>query len=160
MGLDMYLTARNYLFSLDDADKRAKEAITKAVEDALGIEITALDSDSFNPGVIGVEISAAYWRKANAIHKWFVDNYQDGVDDCREAYVSRDGLQELVDMCESIVAGDGKHTPEDLAPRGGFFFGSTDIDEYYFEDLRNTVRQLKAALTLPDSFEFYYRSSW
>ena len=24
----------------------------------------------------------ASWRKANAIHKWFVDNVQDGVDDC------------------------------------------------------------------------------
>lgn len=63
-------------------------------------------------------------------------------------------------MCESILAGNGKHTPEDLPPQEGFFFGSTDVDEYYFEDLRNTVRQLKAALTLPDDFEFYYRSSW
>lgn len=160
MGLDMYLSARNYLSAFNDADKSAKIAITAAVKDALGIDFTSLDSDSFNPGVIGVEISAAYWRKANAIHKWFVDNCQDGIDDCRESYVSRDSLQELVDMCESILAGNGKHTPEDLPPQEGFFFGSTDVDEYYFEDLRNTVRQLKAALTLPDDFEFYYRSSW
>jgi hypothetical protein len=36
-----------------------------------------------------------YWRKANQIHKWFVDNVQDGVDDCKEYWVSEEKLQEL-----------------------------------------------------------------
>ena len=31
----------------------------------------------------GQEVCVAYWRKANAIHSWFVENCQDGVDECQ-----------------------------------------------------------------------------
>ena len=37
-----------------------------------------------------------YWRKANQIHKWFVDNVQDGVDDCGEYKVTKEQLIETV----------------------------------------------------------------
>ena len=40
-------------------------------------------------------VKVAYWRKANAIHGWFVDNIQDGVDDQNEYYVSKEKLEEL-----------------------------------------------------------------
>ena len=30
-----------------------------------------------------IDEEVGYWRKANAIHKWFVDNVQDGNDDCK-----------------------------------------------------------------------------
>ena len=33
--------------------------------------------------------SFGYWRKANQIHKWFVDNVQGGIDDCRPYPVSQ-----------------------------------------------------------------------
>lgn len=36
-----------------------------------------------------------YWRKAQDIHNWFVDNVQDGRDDCASYYVDRDNLKEL-----------------------------------------------------------------
>jgi len=46
----------------------------------------------------------AYWRKANAVHKWFVDNVQDGVDDCEyHSEVRKDQLAELVSICEEIL---------------------------------------------------------
>jgi hypothetical protein len=56
-----------------------------------------------NPSYITEEV--AYWRKANAIHKWFVANVQDGVDECQEAYVEREQLQELLEICETIIDG-------------------------------------------------------
>ena len=46
----------------------------------------------------------AYWRKANAIHKWFVDNVQDGIDDCgfhRE--VTEKDLKKLIRICKKIL---------------------------------------------------------
>ena len=46
------------------------------------------------------EHEVMYWRKANAIHKWFVDNVQGGEDDCREYPVSNDQLIELRDTCK------------------------------------------------------------
>lgn len=44
----------------------------------------------------------AYWRKANAIHAWFVDNVQDGIDECEESPVSREKLNELLSLCRKI----------------------------------------------------------
>ncbi len=34
-----------------------------------------------------------YWRKANGIHAWFVQNVQEGEDDCKEYYVSQSKLE-------------------------------------------------------------------
>lgn len=45
-----------------------------------------------------------YWRKANHIHDWFVNNIQDGEDDCdyhRE--VTKADLEELLDICETVL---------------------------------------------------------
>lgn len=152
MGLDMYLSAKKYLWHKDDAE------LSKSIGDALGIE--GDPEQRFNGSslvVKGVEVDAMYWRKANAIHGWFVDNCQDGEDDCKEYYVEREQLEELIQLCQEEL-----DDPEDerLVPREGFFFGSTEKDEYFYEDLRNTVTGLKRALSLPKSFEFYYRSSW
>ena len=38
-----------------------------------------------------------YWRKANAIHKFFVDNAAHGVDDCQPVQVTLDVLKDLID---------------------------------------------------------------
>ena len=46
-----------------------------------------------------------YWRKANEIHNWFVENVQDGEDDCcyhRE--VTKEVLEELLDVCNKVLA--------------------------------------------------------
>ena len=54
-----------------------------------------------------------YWRKANHIHNWFVENIQDGNNDCdyhRE--VTEDDLHELLDVCHEVLCScemvDGK----------------------------------------------------
>ena len=45
-----------------------------------------------------------YWRKANAIHKWFVDNTQDGDDkNGEESYVSRAKLVQLLELCNKVL---------------------------------------------------------
>lgn len=49
-----------------------------------------------------VEYTAVYWRKCNAVHRWFVDNVQNGNDDCGTYEVSRHKLQELVDIINEI----------------------------------------------------------
>ena len=51
-----------------------------------------------------IEEDVAYWRKANQIHNWFVENVQDGKDDGDEYDVSKEQLQELVNVCKKVVA--------------------------------------------------------
>lgn len=46
----------------------------------------------------------AYWRKANAIHQWFVDNVQDGIDDCDYHHeVTEWKLRQLLETCKRVL---------------------------------------------------------
>jgi hypothetical protein len=103
-----------------------------------------------------------YWRKANAIHNWFVENVQGGEDDCGTYDVSKEQLQELVAACKEEIKNEGK--TENLTPVSGFFFGGTDKDEWYFDTLKETVKVLEEDLAQQEKYEQYdyyeYHSSW
>lgn len=155
MGLDMYLNAKRYLSDYRDADAPAKDAILQQFP-----ELNAyLEEESEANPVTGVVARVGYWRKANQIHSWFVQNVQNGEDDCKSYYVGREQLQELKTLCERVLA-DNSLAKELLEPKDGFFFGSLDYDEYYFSDLRQTVEIVNKALSLPDSWYFEYHASW
>lgn len=107
-----------------------------------------------------VQPTIFYWRKANAIHRWFVENCQGGVDECQESVVHPELLADLISKCEEITL---DHSKTDLLEtQGGFFFGSTDYDEWYFEDIKATAVGLKAAveIAMPKATHFIYQSSW
>ena len=53
--------------------------------------------------ISNVEEDVMSWRKANHIHAWFVDNVQDGEDDCKEYHVSWDKLEELHSVCTKVA---------------------------------------------------------
>lgn len=101
----------------------------------------------------------AYWRKVNSIHKWFVDNVQNGKDDCGDYEVERSKLQSLVDLIDQVL-NDKSLAGQLLPPQDGFFFGTTEINEVYFSDLETTKRRLSEILKMPDDMAFYYTSSW
>ncbi len=105
-----------------------------------------------------------YWRKANHIHSWFVDNCQDGVDECQLTEVSKEQLERLLVDCIDILNNSENIliAKETLPTRSGFFFGGTEYDEYYFNDVRDTIDILKTTLETTDFEEeiVFYRSSW
>ena len=46
----------------------------------------------------------AYWRKANAIHNWFINNCsENGEDNCQEIYVNREKLEELLKTVNLVL---------------------------------------------------------
>ena len=118
-----------------------------------------------------------YWRKANAIHNWFVEKVQDGVDDCRyHREVIKEDIEELLDTCQKVldastlvnytedyqVVEDYTVADELLPTVGGFFFGDTTYDEWYIKDIEHTIDILTRVLDTTD-FEtemLYYVSSW
>lgn len=104
-----------------------------------------------------------YWRKANQIHDWFVQNVQDGEDNCRPYYVNRDKLKELLDICEQVLDARTEETSKELLPvASGFFFGSSEYDEYYYEAIEETAEGLTKLLLNPafEGMDFYYQASW
>lgn len=157
MGLDMYLLAHKYIGGWNHSSPTEK-ALFKAVRDALGLQEGDITDQSPS---ITVGCKVAYWRKANAIHQWFVDNVQSGEDECKPHYVSREQLQALVKICKDVLM-DSSKAADLLPPQGGCFFGSLDIDEGYMDDLRGTVKQIEAALNNKrfEDFDFEYQSSW
>ena len=148
MGLDMYLDKRTYVkYWEHNGDDNYEVKVTKKNEPT-----------NIDPKKVKYIIEeAGYWRKANQIHRWFVENVQDGVDNCGDYYVERNQLQALLDLCK-IVQKDHSKAEELLPSASGFFFGGTDYDEWYYNDIENTIKILESALE--DGDEFYYSSSW
>lgn len=144
-------------------------------------------------GHAAVYEQVGYWRKANAIHNWFVNHVQDGEDDCcYHQEVTRGVLEDLLRTCEKVIAScdlvDGKiengiyyengeskidyidgqyvkdpSVADELLPStSGFFFGSTDYDMYYVQDIQDTIDIVTRVLETTDFDKemLYYVSSW
>lgn len=181
MGLDMYLKKKTYVKNWSHMEPEQLHEVTVKKG---GKVVKEIQPDR----VSSIEEQVAYWRKENHIHAWFVNNVQDGEDDCREYHVSREQLKELVDTCEKVLASlddspkkkvkvkvgwqGGKELYEDidvyvntelaeelLPTQAGFFFGGTEYDEWYVKGLENTLNQITPLLSEEEG-DFYYQSSW
>ena len=148
MGLDMYLHTNS---------KRVCEEVNDQADE--------WERDFQTPRGIVIQ-----WRKANAIHKWFVDNVQGGKDDCGTYEVEISQLARLHDACKEVlestrlvesgtyeefdlktrqivqkplqVLEDDSKARELLPTQSGFFFGGTEYDQWYWMDLVMTKEKL------------------
>ena len=80
-----------------------------------------------------------YWRKANQIRQWFVDHagYPE-TGNCIDFQISDYTLEELYNTCREVLAHPEK--AEELLPSSsGFFFGGTEYNEWYFEQVKETA---------------------
>ena len=182
MGLDMYLErCKKVVFpyintdldELKESEKEDDRRLLEFLRPYIKKRGKYVEWDSISEEV-------AYWRKANQIHKWFVDNIQNGEDDCGSYEVSKKQLEELLGICEEIenkvVMSKGKiingqtwedgewvniyedgynvmnqEICEELLPTcSGFFFGGTGYDEYYMHDIKYTIERLKKVIEETD----------
>jgi hypothetical protein len=184
MGLDMYLYKKTFLKTGKHWEEPKRQTITIETGGVVDQNIK-LERVSFITETVGE------WRKANQIHNWFVDNVQEYVDDCKEHHVSIEQLEELLETCKKVVMSlviskvettqmevysmqEKKTVMEDwvtfldtsiaeelLPTQSGFFFGSTDYDHGYLQDLEDTIEILETVLSEDnDMSDFYYQSSW
>jgi hypothetical protein len=136
MGLDMYLLKKTYINS--------SEWVKEEKRDNIEITQGGKPHPTINPKRIHYIIEeAGYWRKSNAIHRWFVENQ----------------LIKLKEVCTQVL--DDKSKADELLPTmSGSFFGSTDYDEYYFGDLIQTIEIIEEVLNYEDGSYYSYQSSW
>lgn len=176
----MYLSARQYLSKYSSGKGKKANEVRKLFPEMF---------KSGNLDSIDVKFEVGYWRKANAIHAWFVTNCQDGKDECQDSYVSREKLKELRESCKKVLKSlkdsktkttkirtgwaNGEDTfgdveeyidtelAEELLPsQPGFFFGGTEYDDWYISGLKETIKIINKCLKLPYDWSFEYCSSW
>ena len=157
MGLDMYLYKKTYLSTGDFIKEEFREEITLTKGGKPHPKIK-------KENVKYVVEEVGYWRKANHIHKWFVDNVQEGDDDCAEYEVSRDQLMSLLKTCNEVVDDyrdtGGTKAHELLPTSTGFFFGDTSYDQHYFGTIFETIEIIEDLLEEDIDGNLYYESSW
>jgi hypothetical protein len=165
MGLDMYLSAREYVSRADYVTAnfdRVENETFNTIINALEFG-NVIDQNDF--AGIEINVPVGYWRKVNQVHAWFVKNLANGVDECQPIYVNRDQLQGLQETCMAILAMRETSAGEMLAkevlpPQEGFFFGSYEIDEWYYSGLEHTVEILRRVLSDERLNNFIYQASW
>jgi hypothetical protein len=103
----------------------------------------------------------AYWRKANAIHGWII-NTTGAVDDCTPIHLNKYLLIQLRDTCADVLrVGTTEYAEELLPPSSGFFFGSNEVDEWYWDNIKETVTKLTDIIDQStEDQEFEYYASW
>ena len=133
-----------------------------------------------------------YWRKANAIHKWFNIHFIKQQDPWGYYEVHEDDLQGLLLICKLLK--HLKENPDDpilscvptkwfdyvqnqsphwdcdyadliamsiLPPDNiGCFFGSGDVDDWYWDNINDTIEQLTDVLENNSYHKFFYMASW
>ena len=152
MSLDMYILKKYYVGA--NYDHRKVTGTIEIYERDKKLNI------NFNE-VRHIECEAIHWESMDFIHNWFVYFVQGGEDDCKQYYVERKQLKELLNTCNKIL--ENRELAEDLLPtEKEFYFENGTYNETYFDNLEMVVGTLSKLDIAGDdySFEYYYESAW
>ena len=79
-----------------------------------------------------------YFRKVNCVYRYFEGKLTD-----ETAWVTKEDCEDIINRCTAVLK-----TPSlasELMPtQSGCFFGSTEYDKYYFDDLKDVRKQFKS----------------
>lgn len=101
-------------------------------------------------------------RKANHIHNWMCNNtvYNDSGYNGGMVVIAVEDIIKLIETMKMVL--DNHDLASELLPRvDGFFFGSQEYDEWYFDDTKNTLEALSNFLeSNPDTKTVKYWAWW
>jgi hypothetical protein len=147
---------------LGNEPENSDPAVLMAIDQKQSILNASWIPAEFHPLITSPDtffVEVAYWRKFNALHSWFVDTCQDGVDECQYSEVPEDKLTILLDILHYVKQ---TKNPDALKPKSGFFFGSTEIDDWYWSNVDDAISQLEKIKSEIDFSKeiLVYHSSW
>lgn len=78
-----------------------------------------------------------YYRKVNSLYAYFADRLEN-----EQCLVTRADVEDIIDRSSKVLlAHDVEVSAELLPTQSGFFFGSTQYDEYYYDDIAEVHRK-------------------
>jgi len=185
MGLDMYLTAKLSTYKPYGKEKehKVRPAIRKALPEMFDIGNIGTISVSFEAGYWRKANQIHAWFVKNVqddkddCGDYYVsrENLEKLKADCKKVIKSlekkktdssvqiKTGFMKGKDVYEQVPVYSDKDLKEartTLPATSGFFFGSTEYDEYYIKDIQNTISIINKCLKLPEEWSFKYHSSW
>ena len=86
-------------------------------------------------------IKIGYFRKVNFLVRYFSDKYD--LENCRPVEITVDDIKELIERCHNVLQ-DHSSAPQLLPTCSGFFFGNTEYNDFYFEDVYKVLCFCKA----------------
>ena len=176
MGLDQYLLAKLYVGANYDHNgvsgsvhltkqpmKFTREEGYVPAPDSEKEDIVHLNGDGLKK-LSSLEFSAAYWRKANMIHKFFVDTLAEGNDDCSEMFVPRDVLVDLLAKCKLVMAHIEAAGTEEGMVQNGYTMEKGEDGEYTKTPIMEPGTVYKADMSfcakiLPTTDGFFFGST-
>lgn len=84
----------------------------------------------------------AYFRKVNFLFEFFSGSLNE---EETTAVITRGEMEELIEKCEFVLNNRDKAS-EILPTCDGFFFGSLDYDDYYFESVAEVLLSFQVIL--------------
>ena len=159
MGLDMYIfkvkKTADSIKELSDLDRNPKPGDAKIAEfEPLNQPFADTSPDHYT-----IFKEVAYWRKFNALHQWFVTHVQLGIDNCGLYELDQDVLRKCHDILEEVFY---KKNAFALPPTQGFFWGSTEVDDYYWNKVEESIQTMSHLIDNTDwaTERLFYQSSW
>jgi len=167
MGLDMYLCSLPRIEGMDYDEVHSTNVHLRELEEEQNdiyrkVKPHIKHFEEFGMSWKSLREEVAYWRKANQIHHWFVENLHNGQDETLfTEIVTKQNLEDLYNLCLKVLI--NKNNPHDSLPtRGESFFGTYGYDDFYYRQIEDTKTLLENLL---DNFNFethylIYQCSW
>ena len=183
MGLDMYLSKKTYVKRWEHQKKSEQFNVT--------IKRGTKKFEGIRPERVSyITEEIMYWRKANQIHGWIANNGYEITPDVRYT-LEGEQIVELLNTCKKVleilntapkvkkeIVGGWRNGEEYmtevevydntdeimelLPPVQGFFFGSYEINDWYKEQIEETISVLEDEINSnTDNYpEYEYYASW
>lgn len=135
MGLDMYLNVRKSKYHSQYTQSLTDKVIQETAS-ALGTSLLSAEEqfDAIPSVEITLEQSLAYWRKHPNLHGYIVENFAEGIDDCRPIYLWPEAIEQIIEAIEN----------DELPSTTGFFFGASPSADSDDPEEREWAEQQKA----------------
>lgn len=141
MGLDMYL----YTYP-EEQEENYKKIFELSNE-----ESNKLWDETYEIG---------YWRKCNFLHKFLCTNGQ-LIENEILYIIPRATLYDFLEKAVKVVKKHSTKFSQNTLPTcAGFFYGSTEYDDYYYEWVLEEISKVAEILKNYDDEKFLYYASW